>query len=329
MSITMSLNGKDVEKTDLVLGEELGSGGQGRVRRIVGGPHTGAVYKEYLLPGADPVALERLVRLPHRLGDSERARLHAMTCWPLARVVSSGHLTGFLMQEIPQRFLGRIKGGTSTLQELKYLVYEPKPLWGDIRPPETDGRWELSRRFVSLFQLLHSRRIVVGDVSMANLLWARVPEGGHEVFMIDCDGVRGSGERPVLPQAETEEWDDPEQPDTGPDLDTDRYKLALLVGRVLSRHKSVRPGEPLNLPPDLPSKVAEQVERRFTEAARGRGHRPDAHQWGVALGGRAEIPVAKIVPSRTIDLPEARLRPSLGVERKWIPLKKEGVDPTV
>lgn len=326
MSFMTLLDGRDVDKAALVLGDELGKGGQGRVNRVDGGPYAGAVYKEYTLSGADPAALERLVRLPYLLTDTERGRLHAMTGWPLARVVSSGYLTGFLMQEIPQRFFGRITNGRPQPRELQYLIFEPKPLWGDIRPPGIEGRWELARRFVSLFQLLHSRRIVVGDVSMSNLLWATDGRAA-EVFMIDCDGARSAGHRPVLPQADTPDWNDPEQPATGSDLDTDRYKLALLVGRILSRQSKVRPGEPLEPLPGLPPGVADQVLRRFAEAARGRGLRPDAHQWGVALGGRAEIPVKKLKPRPPVDLPEARLQPSVGA-RRWVPLRKDGAGPT-
>ncbi|CAL9475446.1 hypothetical protein SUDANB121_02940 [Nocardiopsis dassonvillei] len=326
MSLPALLDGRDVDRSALILGDELGKGGQGRVHRVEGGPYAGAVYKEYTLSGADPAALERLVRFPYLLTDTERDRLHAMTCWPLARVVSSGYLTGFLMQEIPRRFAGRISNGQARLRELQYLIFEPKALWGDIRPPGTEGRRELAHRFVSLFQLLHSRRIVVGDVSMSNLLWDA--DGTAEVFMIDCDGVRSAGEKPVLPQAETPDWNDPEQPATGADLDTDRYKLALLVGRILSRQSKVRPGEPLDLLPGLPPNVADRVSRRFAEAARGRGQRPDAHQWGFALGGRTELPLKKLERRPPVDLPEAKLQPSVGVARGWVPLRKDGAGPT-
>ncbi|WP_150251109.1 hypothetical protein [Nocardiopsis deserti] len=319
------IDGADVDRETLVLGEELGSGGQGTVHRVAGGPHTGLVYKHYTLSGADPRALERLVLLPYDLTDTERDRLFALSCWPLARVVSGGFLTGFLMREIPERFVGHIKGGGTHLQELQYLIFEPKPIWGDIVPPDVHGRLELVRQYVSLFQLLHSRGLVVGDVSMSNLLWTA--SGGYGVFMLDCDGVRRSGERPVLPQADTESWNDPEQPGTGADLETDRYKLALLVGRVLSCHKQVRPGEPLDMLPGLPSGVADAVTRRFEAAGKGYGGRPDAHQWGVALGGRAEIPVRRPRTAAPVDLPLARLQPSVGAERRWIPVRRPGGDP--
>ncbi|WP_150241576.1 hypothetical protein [Nocardiopsis quinghaiensis] len=314
--------GTDVERDALTLGEELGRGGQGTVHRVAGGPHAGLVYKHYTLSGADPRVLERLVMLPHDLTDTERARLFALSCWPLARVVSKGFLTGFLMREIPEEFVGRTRGGGSRLQELQYLIFQSKPMWGDIVPPDVHGRLELVRQYVSLFQLLHSRGLVVGDVSMSNLLWTA--GGGYGVFMLDCDGVRRSGDSPVLPQADTDSWDDPEQPPTGADLETDRYKLSLLVGRVLSRHKNVRPGEPLDLLPGLPSAVVDAVTRRFEAAGKGYGTRPDAHQWGVALGGRTEIPVRRPKAAAPVDLPLARLQSSGGADRQWIPVRKPG-----
>lgn len=318
-------DGRDVDLADLELGEKIGSGGQGTVHRVAGGRHAGLVYKQYTLSGADPRALERLVLLPFDLPAPERERLFSLSCWPLARVVSNGYLAGFLMQEIPDRFTGTVKGGGSQLQELQYLIFEPKAMWGDIVPPDVHGRLELVRQYVSLFQLLHSRGLVVGDVSMSNLLWTS--SGGYSVFMLDCDGVRRAGDEPVLPQVDTESWNDPDQPATGADLETDRYKLALLVGRVMSRHKDVRPGEPLDLLPGLPSGTADALLQRFDAAGRGYGRRPDAHQWGVALGGRAEIPVRKPRPAAPVDLPLAELHPSAPAERRWIPVRRPGEGP--
>ncbi|MFE3458131.1 hypothetical protein ACFXKD_11340 [Nocardiopsis aegyptia] len=307
--------GADVDRGSLVLGEVLGRGGQGEVYRVEGGSHAGLVYKEYMRADADPSALDRLVAMPvHRFTETERARLYALSSWPLARVVADGAVTGFLMREIPERFVGRVRGGRTQLRELQYLIFEPKPMWGEITPPDVQGRLEIVRRYTSLFQLLHARGLVVGDVSMSNLLWTA--DGGIDVFMLDCDGVRESGRSPVLPQAQTPDWNDPELPPTGADLETDRYKLALLVGRVLSRHKNVRPGEPLELLPGLPSAVADAVTRRFAWAAAGYGCRPDAHQWGVALGGRAEIPVDRPVPPRPVDLPRAGIGGRSG-PRRW------------
>lgn len=315
--------GADVDLTALELGEQLGSGGQGRVFDVVGGPHQGLVYKQYTQSNPDPDALLRLVRAPELLSPSERQRLFTLSSWPLARVMSQGGLTGFLMRRIPDAFLGRVKGGSQQLLEAQYLIYPPKPLWGDIRPPAVEGRLELAKQYVSLFQLLHSHSLVVGDVSMANLLWSST--GTHRVFILDCDGSRCAGENPVLPQAGTPDWDDPQQPATGAEMETDRYKLALLVGRVLARSSMARPGEPLALLPGLPPKVADAVIRCFAEAGRAYGKRPDVWRWGIALGGRRQVPVSTSPP---VTGPAPSLSPlqKPSGQRRWtpVPVKSPG-----
>lgn len=312
--------GDDVELEDLPPGEELGRGGQGVVNRVTSGPYAGLALKRYTLPGSDPKAMSRLVRAPTSLSPAERGRLFRMSSWPLARVMSKGRPVGVLMREVPATFVARTKSGASQLLGLKYLIYERKPLWGDIHPPDIVGLLTLVKSYVSLFQLLHSRSLVVGDVSMNNLLWSC--EGGeHDVFLLDCDGVRKAGEKPVLPQPETPDWDDPRMPTTGLDLDTDRYKLALLVGRVLSRQPTVRPGRPLALLPGLPEKVAQAVERRFADASGAYGTRPDAWQWGIALGGRSEVKMSTQQLVEEPDLPLAPLQGRTG-PRSWTPLNR-------
>lgn len=311
-----------MDEDSLVLGEKLGSGGQGTVHRVSGGPCAGLVYKRYTQAGPDLRALERLVEMPDSLTDTERARLFSLACWPLARVWSNGALTGFLMEEIPQRFVGHLKNGAPQLQEMVYLLYEPKPLWGGISPPDVQGRLELVRQYVSLFQLLHSRELVVGDISMANLLWSA--DDGGAVFILDCDGVRRPGEISVFTQGQTPGWEDPQCPQTGADLETDRYKLALLVGRVLGRENSVRPGDELRLLPGLPDRVADAVTQRFAEAGRGYGRRPDVYRWGVALGGRAEIPVDRPRPTPPVNLPLAKLQQPPKGPRKWRSVRPQG-----
>ncbi|WP_152514127.1 hypothetical protein [Nocardiopsis valliformis] len=309
--------GTDADLAELELGEELGSGGQGKVIEVSGGRHKGLVYKRYTLPGPNADALLRLVRAPESFSPNERERLFSLSSWPLARVMSSGRLTGFLMRRIPSAFLGRLKGGDLQLQEAQYLMYPPKPLWGDIRPPTVEGRLELAKQYVSLFQLLHAHSLVAGDVSMANLLWSTA--GTSRVFILDCDGIRCAGQPPVLPQAQTPDWEDPLLPATGSDLETDRYKLALLVGRVLARNPTIRPGDPLTPLPELPPKVVEAVTQRFDQAGAGYGKRPDAWQWGIALGGRRQVPVSVPQPVSGPVPPLSPLQKPMG-QRRWTPV---------
>lgn len=289
----------DVEETALSVGAELGSGGQGTVYRVDGQP--GLVFKRYKVTGADPDALKILVDLPAQLPPSERNRLHASTAWPLARVYDKGQLSGFLMQEIPSRFTAANDAGGIKLRELQFLVYPRKPLWGQIVPPDgvsAQARIAVAREFTHLVSLLHSKALIVGDVSMNNVLWTGTDGAPASIFLIDCDGIRKLGSRPVLRQAETLDWNDPQQPASGPNLDTDRYKLALLVGRVLSVSAYARPGEPLALVPGVPDRVAERVLATWQRAAGPQGSRPGPAEWALALSDREEIILAPPPPVR-------------------------------
>ena len=289
-------DGRDIEESDLRLGDELGRGGQGRVIRIEA-PQQGYVFKQYIVSGAEPTALGRLVDLPTSLQPADQIRLHRQTAWPLARVLSKGILSGFIMCEIPARFFGTNAAGRPKLRELQYLLYEKKPAWGSIVPLELDRRMVLAKEFGFLVRLLHDQRLVIGDISMNNLLWSDEEVPG--VFLLDCDGVRRLGTSPVLRQAETPDWEDPQLSPTGLDLASDRYKLALVIGRLLSRTPNLHPGPELPLLPGLPDRVAESVTEMWRLAAGPRDRRPDAQQWLMALSDRGEITLPAPPPVRS------------------------------
>jgi hypothetical protein len=261
------------------------------VLRVLGRPES-LVFKQYKITGADPAALRNLVNLPSSLRESEQEHLLRVTSWPLARVMRQGQVRGFLMQAIPGPFFGPNAAGTLKLRELQFLLYPPKPMWGSITPANLDPRTrvEVATEFTRLMRLLHGNSLVFGDVSMNNVLWAAGSPA--RIFVIDCDGIRKVGARPVLTQADTPDWDDPQQPATGPDLDTDRYKLALLVGRVLAGKAYLRPdGGDLGVVADVPPAIADKVRPLWKQAAGPRGRRPDASQWLTALSGRVDIPL--------------------------------------
>ncbi len=295
-------DGDAVELRDLHLGGELGIGGQGKVHDLLGAGH-GYVYKEYIAAGVNGEALKRLVELPEQMAQGDRAALLRQAAWPLTRVLDGGEVKGFVMRKVPQEFYGRT-ASKPRLREVQYLLYEPKAMWGDITPPDAEGRLVIARNIVALFRLLHAARLVVGDVSMNNLLWS--PAG--DVFLLDCDGIRETGARPVLQQPFTPDWDDPEQPPTGPDLDTDRYKLALLVTRILTRTSALRPGDRVDYVPGVPERIAVEAAARFADAAGPRGLRPDAAHWARALDERGVIELGPLPPVRKPpSLPQAPL----------------------
>jgi hypothetical protein len=305
----------DVDVQTLKLGPELGNGGQGRVLRVEdqGAP---LVYKEYKIPGADAAALKLLVDLPGTLPAYERSLVDGCTAWPLARVFKNGQLSGFLMREIPAHFWAPNSAGSLKMREVQYLVYERKPMWGGIVPAagvSAQARIGVATAFVALMNMLHAKTLIIGDVSMNNVLWTTGSEDTTEIFLIDCDGIRGLGSRPVLPQADTLDWNDPlQKPHAGPDLDTDRYKIALLVGRVLSVSAYLRPGQPLPLVPGVPPRMAARLADLWQRAAGPWGSRPAASQWSMALSDRDEIPLTphgKVRDRYPSTIPLADLHP--------------------
>jgi hypothetical protein len=276
------VNAAEVPFAALQFGDRLGVGGQGEVFRVLNRP--GVVFKQYFSAHADTATLDALVAFPATLTVNEREVLSRQTAWPLARVSRHGQAVGFLMKEVPGAFLGRTAAGAK-LRELQYLLFPPKPLWGDIRPLGTQGRLEVVQQFSALIRIFQSRGMVVGDISMSNLLWS----SGAQIYLIDCDSPTPAGLPSVLPPTDTPDWHDPRKPPSGQDLDTDRYKLALVIGRVLSTDAYIRPGQSLRLPGDLPEAIASGVAARFAEAGGPHGGRPGAAEWIRALRGRGEI----------------------------------------
>jgi len=308
----------DVRLIALELGPQLGSGGQGKVHRVANIP--GQVLKRYYHQNVNADSLRELVEFPASLDEHDRASLLERTAWPDRRVTDGGRVIGFLMQEAPAHFLGRTAAGQKP-RELQYLLYQPKALWGDIRPLDAAGRIRLAQDFVSFMRLLHRNLLAIGDISMTNVLWSAGPP--VRVFVIDCDGIRRIGHPPVLRQPETPGWEDPQMPRTGPDLDTDSYKVALVIGRMLAASSTVRPGEPLRLVPGIPDVVAGPVGECFAEAGGKYGSRPTVERWARALSGREMMQVAPPPPVRRAGpaLPQAPVEQKRPGQRDSIPVR--------
>lgn len=324
----------DIDEAALQRGKELGSGGEGWVYRVHGEPEPTA-FKKYKDPRrVDPAALKTLADLPGQLQPSERDRLHQQTAWPRARVYDKGKLSGFLMREIPGRFMAPNSAGAVKKRELQYLLYPRVPLWGDIVPAggvSTQTRIDVAREFTELVALLHSRMLVLGDISSLNLLWTGTDGHPVTIFLIDCDGIRSLGQAPVSRQLDTPGWGDKQQPPTGPDLDTDRYKLALVVGRTLSCQDGLYPGEhPLALPPDVPDRMAARLETLWKQAAGPYLQRPDAKKWLNAFANRDEIalaPVGSVRKRYPTSVSKADSDPPANAPRQGIPVKPSAPRP--
>jgi DNA-binding helix-hairpin-helix protein with protein kinase domain len=277
----------DAQLADLGPCEQIGDGGQGTVHRL--SRLRGHLLKRYHPHVAvDADELDLLIRSPMFMTEHDRGFVLATTAWPTARVYDGGACVGFLMPEAPARFSTEL-AGRPVLRELQYLVYRQRKMWSALRLPSSEERQALVRAYVHLFQVLHRYGVVIGDVSMRNLLWTL--EGRPSVYAIDCDGFRLDGRAPAVPQAQTPEWADPAVNSGMASFDSDRYKLALLVARVLLSDPRVTP-EAVVASPELRSRFRPGIMGLLDQASRP-GQRPPADSWVRVLEGRPTLTVER------------------------------------
>jgi DNA-binding helix-hairpin-helix protein with protein kinase domain len=260
----------DVALAELPTAARIANGGQGTVFRLADPPST--LLKLYH-PGTT-VLSDELARLIELAGDLRDVPV----ALPNGRVFDGGRCVGFLMPEAPERFVTSIAGWRRLL-ELQFLLYPRRPMWANLVLPTARERRGLAVAYAELFQMLHHNDVVVGDVSMRNLLWTLA--GGPGVFAIDCDGFRLAGRPPAVRPVDTAGWADPARP---PDvtLDSDRYKLALVTLRVLLGDHTVTP-EAVCDKEFLRRRLGQDLTALARHAARP-GRRPPAECWSGALG---------------------------------------------
>ncbi|MFI8966187.1 hypothetical protein ACIGO8_29200 [Streptomyces sp. NPDC053493] len=314
-------DGADVEQSALTLPRKLATGGQGEVHEV-GGPE-GLLFKKYLEPHkVDGAALAALVALRQGLAPADRQRLDRDTAWPLCRVTDGGRTAGFLMRRAPAAMTWRSAKGDGRLIELSYLLRPPKAAWQAVRQPTPAERYALVVSLVDLFQWLHTMGLVVGDLSQANVLWSVDPHPA--VHLLDCDGARITGRPPVLAQADTPDWLDPKAPPGMVSVDSDRYKAALMIGRILAQDAYVTPAQPLSPLAGLLDERRETAVRRLWELADGPyGTRPDLGQWRTALAGRDTIRLIAAQPAPRPAVDRSRFDEDVNRRRGTIRLRSE------
>ncbi|MFI0451080.1 SAV_2336 N-terminal domain-related protein [Actinomadura sp. 6N118] len=275
-----SAPGTDLQLRDLGLGAPLGTGGMSTLYSMVS-VNDELLYKEYRgrFAETDADAVARLVSFPATLSAGERKLLLSQTAWPVARVLDGDRVAGVVIPRAPERFYGRFgpRGADSVrVRELSYLLSDRRTTWGESEtPPEAGDRLEIVQRIAALFQLLHSHSLVIGDVTTRTILWASRPA---EIYLLNCDGMRFAG----TPMGQ--DWHDPLGADQDADPDGDRYKLALLIVRVLAQIPHLRPGDRIEFVEGIPPRIAASVSDLFREARGPVGTRPTADQWVQALG---------------------------------------------
>lgn len=294
-------DGEDLALHQVKRFARVGDGGQGEVFEA-GGPGR-LLYKEYREPHkVRGDALTHLVRVRQEMAPAERDRLDRQAAWPLCRVTDGGRVTGFLMHRAPEAMTWTTSKGDGKLIELSYLLREAKAAWSAVPQPVPAQRLDLVVQVVSLLEWLHGLGLVVGDLSHANVLWSLAPEPA--VHLLDCDGIRAGGQDPVLDQADTPDWHDPLAPAGLPaSVDSDRYKAALMIGRILCRDPLIRPGEPLTLVPGtLDDRRAGQLAPLWRQAA---GPAGSARTWAAgappsAAGAPSPCAGASPAPPRPV-----------------------------
>ncbi|MBM7775029.1 serine/threonine protein kinase [Actinokineospora baliensis] len=289
----------------------LGSGGQGRVLRLVDHPDgpDAVVYKEYsprVVDEVDVDALRRFVGFAADLDGTTRSRLLSRAAWPEVVVRKDGVVVGFLMRKAPVAYSTTMRFGEETTTELalvQYLLNPPGYLADRGLELSPRFRYELLHDTAEALALMHRLGISVGDLSPNNLLFSLTarPRG----FFIDCDAMRLDGQS-VLPQVETPDW---RISDLGAEEQatpaSDSYKLGLLAIRLFANdQQSTNP----KLAPDrLRGKVTASLNENPAK-------RPTAQSWIGPLAAAAseaaeesDTPPATPRP-RTIRLREPRQR---------------------
>ncbi|WP_440710646.1 hypothetical protein [Herbiconiux sp. YIM B11900] len=206
----------------------------------------------------DSAALSRLVALRWGLDARERALLDGLAAWPLAVVEGDGgDVVGCLVPLAAHPFYylpAEEKNPGKVPQQAKWLVVAPKRARraGAAAVGERDlvARATVLARVCLLLELLHRHGVVFGDLSDQSVLFGAGDVA--EAFVVGCEGATVGGESgdPGL-QRNSAGWAAPEtieNADAGdgktepsmsraPSLqsaETDRYKLALLILRMLA-----------------------------------------------------------------------------------------------
>jgi DNA-binding helix-hairpin-helix protein with protein kinase domain len=281
------------------LGREIGRGGEGVVYEIEG--RAEQVAKLYLSP-VDSHKTAKLQTMVRQRTDA----LTRLAAWPsdLLFKAPKGRVTGLLMKKIT---------GFRAIHEL----YTPKSRLQEFPRANWPFLVHVAANVARAFALIHSYRVVIGDVNHGNIL---VNDAGITA-LIDCDSyqILSQGQKFIC-EVGVSAYTPPEL--QGKNLSTvvrtenhDNFGLALLIFHLLfmGRHpfagrfagagempveRAIREyrfafsanSKALQMAPppnslrlsDLPSTIAEFFERAFSPAA-ARAARPEAQQWVSAL----------------------------------------------
>jgi len=285
--------------------ERLAAGGEGIVYRITNMPtHVFKEYKQLQQTALNINALQDLMKVPTRLGASDRQRLETRTAWPERVVVRNGRVVGFLMRTIPDAFYRRHgihHSPRRVLLDWNQLIYQsqvlPATMVSEVPRLSHEQIITLLADLAKTMALLHDQDFVIGDISGKNLIWRTEP---FEVLLIDCDSFRPEMGRGVCVHKESPGWIDMSLGGSPTTKDSDVFKLGVAAYRALWQDPNsvvvtdlVRP-----LSGSVPPAVIDLIDR-----SAGPTNRPTARQWVETLGnlykygGRPTINVPRSAPT--------------------------------
>ncbi len=221
-------------------GREISSGaGESRVIYEIEG-HPGWLAKLYKSGvSLNDGHLDRLIGLPDQLSRDEVALVDTGTSWPVSRILDAGPTVGVVLPLAPDGYSGHLsRGGRQTTARETFAVdllcqSEDWQRSRGLRVPSRAERRAAGLRIARIGALFEGADIVYGDWSYANALWNPADNG---IYVIDVDSCE-FGSRPWV---ETPGWEDPQVP-SGQRMDgaTDRYRVGLLVARVVTGERSL------------------------------------------------------------------------------------------
>jgi hypothetical protein len=292
-----------IDLSNLVLGSELGGGGQGKVTEVNGlviKGHWPTALKIYT-PGArnpDTAVLERIVGFPRQLAPGDSSWLDEHTAWPAVIAEDGGVVRGFLMRTVPDAyyfgFHTRTRGTRQQLAYVAFLLNTDQYVSSSGLSVSDHDRLALLTSLAGALSRLHGLGVVVGDLSPKNLLFSFV--SSPSCFLIDCDAMRVRGET-VLEQIQTPDWEAPAGEPRATTA-TDAFKFGLLAIRLFARDQSSRDRTALAaVSPEL-GRLARLSQHRDPL------QRPSPGTWMTALNA-ATLSAATTAPRATAPRPTA------------------------
>jgi hypothetical protein len=240
----------------------------------------GWLFKAYKPEGVvQPDHLHRLLAMPQQVSAADRRLIETATCWPIAGVCDGSRVCGVVLPQAPARFWCRRRGnGEPRLRTLDLLVYQHSQAADSS--PSLPERLDYAIAVARLGELFARLGLVYSDWSYDNTLWA--PHGS--VYLLDCDAltVGAVAGRALYSNG----WDDPlTEAERGADTFTDRFRLGLMIWRILQLNPRHPTGPPwlADQPAAVTDELTDLVAATFATNPNARERRPRPDTWLQAL----------------------------------------------